>query len=645
MRFTIKLKLALAFGTIIALVLGLSLYAISSLNSLNSAMTDVIKGPMKRLELSYQVNLHILESIRTQKNALLAQDSREIEDFSRKAVRSLQDAERVWKDGLARAPETGRPYWTSLSNLGEKLAQATQSFSTALNSGNKATAADISNGEIRTIYAEVSKAVETLIDIQQKLLEQADHDTDVLYADTLKLLMIAVAAVLLIAVAAGLWISLGINNGLRKVKTAADAVAIGNLNHTVEIRTDDEIKDLVDTFNTMTRNLRATAAVADRIANGDLSSDVKPLSEKDTLGIAMQGMTANLRQTAHVADKIASGDLTVSHKPLSDKDTLGLALASMVERLRGVISEVTTSARNVSAGSQELSATAEELSQGSTEQASSTEEASSSVEEMASNIRQNADNAAQTEKMARQSATDAKTSGEAVDKAVQAMETIAEKILIVQEIARQTDLLALNAAVEAARAGEHGRGFAVVASEVRKLAERSQAAAQEISGLSGDTVKAAQQAGEMLARLVPDIQRTAELVFEISNATREQNAGAAQINIAIQQLDKVTQQNTAAAEEMASTSEELAGQAEQLQRAVSYFRIDEAGSASVERNRQPAKATGRLSVAQMQDALRHASPSIASRSPKPSAQTGFALNMNEQLGDDLDKQFVRNGAA
>ncbi|WP_127076105.1 methyl-accepting chemotaxis protein [Rhodomicrobium lacus] len=605
MRFTIKLKLALAFGTIIALVLGLSLYAISSLNSLNSAITDVLKGPVKRLELSYQVNLHISDSIRAQKNALLTQDSREAADFARKAVSSLQDAERGWKDGLARATEAGRPYWTSLSNLGEKLTQATQNFSAALNSGDKATATDISNGEIRTIYAEVSKAIETLIERQQNQLEQADHDTDVLYADTLKLLMIAVAAVLLIAVAAGLWISLGINNGLRKVKTAADAVAIGDLNHTVEIRTNDEIKDLVETFNAMTGNLRATAAVADRIANGDL---------------------------------------TVSHKPLSDKDTLGLALASMVERLRGVISEVTTSARNVSAGSQELSATAEELSQGSTEQASSTEEASSSVEEMASNIKQNADNAAQTEKMARQSATDAKTSGEAVGKAVQAMETIAEKILIVQEIARQTDLLALNAAVEAARAGEHGRGFAVVASEVRKLAERSQAAAQEISGLSGDTVKAAQQAGEMLGRLVPDIQRTAELVFEISNATREQNAGAAQINIAIQQLDKVTQQNTAAAEEMASTSEELAGQAEQLQQAVAYFRIDEAGSARVERNRQPAKITGRLSVAQMQDALRHAAPSIAPRSPKPSAQNGFALNMDE-LGDDLDKQFVRNGAA
>src|SRR6185503_1627827 len=177
----------------------------------------------------------------------------------------------------------------------------------------------------------------------------------------------------------------------------------------------------------------------------------------------------------------------------------------------------------------------------------------------------------QTEKIARQSAADAIASGEAVGKAVSAMETIAQKIMVVQEIARQTDLLALNAAVEAARAGEHGRGFAVVASEVRKLAERSQAAAAEISTLSDTTVKTAQSAGEMLTRLVPDIQRTAELVEEITAGALEQNAGATQINTAIQQLDKVTQQNTSAAEEMSATSEELASQAEQLQAHSSYF--------------------------------------------------------------------------
>ncbi|MFP4350346.1 MAG: methyl-accepting chemotaxis protein, partial [Desulfococcaceae bacterium] len=195
-------------------------------------------------------------------------------------------------------------------------------------------------------------------------------------------------------------------------------------------------------------------------------------------------------------------------------------------------------------------------------------------EQMASNIRQNADNAAETERIALKSAEDARAGGKAVSETVTAMKEIAEKISIIEEIARQTDLLALNAAIEAARAGEHGRGFAVVASEVRKLAERSQKAAGEISKLSVSSVAVAEQAGEMLTGILPDIQRTADLVQEISAACNEQNSGADQINKAIQQLDNVIQQNASVSEEMASTSEGLASQAEQLQATIDFFKID-----------------------------------------------------------------------
>ena len=269
----------------------------------------------------------------------------------------------------------------------------------------------------------------------------------------------------------------------------------------------------------------------------------------------------------------------------------------MLDKLQGVVSEAMAAAQNVSSGSQQLAASAEQLSQGATEQASATEEASSSMEEMASNVKQNSDNASQTEKIARQSAQDAEASGEAVTHAVKAMETIAEKITIVQEIARQTDLLALNAAVEAARAGEHGRGFAVVASEVRKLAERSQAAAAEIGTLSVGTVKSAQEAGEMLVRLVPDIKRTADLVAEITAACREQDVGATQINQAIQQLDQVTQQNASASEEVSATSEELTAQAEQLQRTISYFQIENGAA----RGGRSGAATVDQAVSQLKD--------------------------------------------
>ncbi|MBY5466898.1 methyl-accepting chemotaxis protein, partial [Rhizobium leguminosarum] len=286
-------------------------------------------------------------------------------------------------------------------------------------------------------------------------------------------------------------------------------------------------------------------------------------------------ISKGLSRANTVVREVSEGDLT-KMADITSHDEIGELLGNvntMIERLRGVVADALSAAENVSSGSQQLSASSEQVSQGATEQAASAEEASASMEEMAANIKQNADNAAQTEKIARQSAKDAEASGEAVTRAVDAMRTIAQKIGIVQEIARQTDLLALNAAVEAARAGEHGKGFAVVASEVRKLAERSQSAAAEISSMSSDTVKAAADAGDMLGRLVPDIRKTAELVSEISAACREQDIGASQINEAIQQLDKVTQQNAGASEQMSATSEELASQAEELQTSIAFFKV------------------------------------------------------------------------
>ena len=335
-----------------------------------------------------------------------------------------------------------------------------------------------------------------------------------------------------------------------------------------------------------------------------------------------------------VMREIAAGNLSVAVKTKpSDNDSLLAGTRDMVAKLKDVIGEVAGAARNVASGSEQMAAGAEQLSQGATEQAASTEEASSSVEQMAANIKQSADNASQTEEIARQSSENADVSGKAVAEAVIAMETIAEKIMIVQEIARQTDLLALNAAVEAARAGEHGRGFAVVAAEVRKLAERSQAAAQEISGLSGNTVKAAQSAGEMLTKLVPDIRKTAELVAEIAGASNEQNAGAAQINQAIQQLDKVTQQNTSAAEEMSSTAEELSSQADQLTSAISYFRID--GNETAARPTVSVIKPARNPVGAMHARLKTATGATGSFGG------GFDLNMGD-AGDDLDREFTRN---
>ncbi|MBF0180695.1 MAG: hypothetical protein HQM03_11795 [Magnetococcales bacterium] len=246
---------------------------------------------------------------------------------------------------------------------------------------------------------------------------------------------------------------------------------------------------------------------------------------------------------------------------------------TFMDKLTSVVGEVKEIVGQVVVGSQEIRTAAGALSEGTSSQAASIEQTSSAMEEMTANIQQNTDNARQTDGIAMQAAGDASSGGKAVSEAVDAMKQIAGKISIIEEIARQTNLLALNAAIEAARAGEHGKGFAVVAAEVRKLAERSQIAAGEINTLSRSSVVVAEQAGEIMVRLLPDIQKTARLVQEIATSSQEQNSGSNQINAAIQQLDKVIQQNAAASEQMASTAEELAAHAARLEQTVAMFRV------------------------------------------------------------------------
>lgn len=388
--------------------------------------------------------------------------------------------------------------------------------------------------------------------------------------------------------------------------------------------------------------LDTSVEIARALAKGKLDMKIDD-SRSDEVGMlltAMREMVVSNREVASVAGEIAAGNLQVSIKERSEDDILSLSLMEMLERLTDVISNVKMASGNVSSGSQAMSSASQEMSQGATEQAASAEEASASIEEMTANIRQNADNAQQTEGIANKTAQDAEEGGQAVENTLAAMKEIANKILIVEEISRQTNLLALNAAIEAARAGEHGKGFAVVAAEVRKLAERSQVAAGEISTLSVTSVDVAEKAGKLLEVIVPNIRKTAELVQEISAASKEQDSGADQISKSIQQLDMIIQQNASSSEEMASTAEELSSQAESLEDIISFFKLDMKTAILQESAPKVVGLSRSVPFPKEKSTAEAPQQQIAEATKTAKASTGADINL-ETGSDTLDNDFER----
>lgn len=595
-------KLISSFVLVAAITALVGFVGLNNMSTINGLLGNLYTNHMLGLSNNKEANLNLIYYDRGLRNYVLAKTQEDRD----KRLTTMKLYEKRMRDYMEKVyvnlqtEETRNIHKKIMAGFEEYLDYSKEVIKKANANGFSNISDELSQSITRS-REEVDKIDNLMTDLsvlKEERGKQAYNDSDSIYDSSRTFLLILVVISVITGVGLGVFISRIISRPVKDLSDAAEKLSLGDIDVNIDSNSGDEIGQLTQSF---------------------------------------RKMIANIKEQVKAVEEVSDGNLTITVAPKSDRDKLMIAIGRMIKALTDVVTNVQQAADNVASGSQQMSTGSEQMSQGATEQAAAAEEASSSMEQMAANIKQNADNALQTEKIAQKSATDAKEGGQAVSETVRAMKDIASKISIIEEIARQTNLLALNAAIEAARAGEHGKGFAVVASEVRKLAERSQIAAGEISQLSMSSVQVAEGAGEMLKQIVPDIQKTAELVQEITAASNEQNSGAEQINNSIQQLNQVIQQNASASEEMASTAEELSSQAEQLLEVISFFRVnsDNVKKSKVKKTAPPVVAASKIADV----ASRVITGKMGDQTKKVTKGEGVQLNLT--TADKYDGDFEK----